>query len=544
MLCSISSDVFLLDNKKRSPIDFHPGLNVILGDNEGSNSIGKSTMLLIIDFAFGGDDYINKLKSIKDKIGGHYINFCFEFDNIKYYFTRSTEDYKIVHMCNDVYDKVRQITIEEFRNFLFVEYKINIDNLTFRGLTSKFFRIYGRSCVNENLPLKSAENEKVTDQIISLLKQYNCYSVILDLEKTVKEKKEEKTIFSKAQKYNIIDKITKTQLKQIEKELVLLENKRLELSLKSTDDLLNMDSIQADEIVELKRKLSSLKRNRGQLKSQLRMLDNNLTIKDFNLENTLNSLQRFFPNVNIKTIQETEKFHNDITNHLLELYNEEKERLTNLSTLMDNEISLLEDEINCQGIPSTISQTVFKEYSAISSTIEKLEKQKKSYYDLEKLNYDIKEMSNKLVSIQLEQLHNIENEINYEMAIINNMIFSNLVHSPIIEISKPNKYRLYTPYDTGTGIAYKGLITFDLASLNLTRLPALIHDSIIFKNIASSPLEKIFELYSKYEKQIFIAFDKIGDYSSTTQAIINNNAVLKLSTNGNQLFGRTWSELE
>lgn len=37
---------------KQSKIEFHKGLNVILGDNNGSNSIGKSTMLLIIDYVF------------------------------------------------------------------------------------------------------------------------------------------------------------------------------------------------------------------------------------------------------------------------------------------------------------------------------------------------------------------------------------------------------------------------------------------------------------------------------------------------------------
>ena len=32
---------------KQKTIKFHKGLNVVLGDNNASNSIGKSTMLLI-----------------------------------------------------------------------------------------------------------------------------------------------------------------------------------------------------------------------------------------------------------------------------------------------------------------------------------------------------------------------------------------------------------------------------------------------------------------------------------------------------------------
>ena len=31
----------------------------MLGDKAVQNSIGKSTFLLVVDFCFGGDDYIN-----------------------------------------------------------------------------------------------------------------------------------------------------------------------------------------------------------------------------------------------------------------------------------------------------------------------------------------------------------------------------------------------------------------------------------------------------------------------------------------------------
>lgn len=43
-------------DKFRTPIvEFYDGLNVIAGDSKAANSIGKSTMLMIIDFVFGGN---------------------------------------------------------------------------------------------------------------------------------------------------------------------------------------------------------------------------------------------------------------------------------------------------------------------------------------------------------------------------------------------------------------------------------------------------------------------------------------------------------
>ena len=88
------------------------------------------------------------------------------------------------------------------------------------------------------------------------------------------------------------------------------------------------------------------------------------------------------------------------------------------------------------------------------------------------------------------------------------------------------------------------MIVFDLAILSLTNLPALIHDSLIFKNIGDQPIEKILEIYETFpEKQIFIALDKSSSYnSSSTEEILNKNAVLTLSDNDASLFGRCWSK--
>lgn len=56
MLIEIKSTAF-----RQNTISFNKGLNVILGDEKASNSIGKSTMLKVIDFAFGGESYSKDL---------------------------------------------------------------------------------------------------------------------------------------------------------------------------------------------------------------------------------------------------------------------------------------------------------------------------------------------------------------------------------------------------------------------------------------------------------------------------------------------------
>ena len=102
MLKEIRSDAFrTFEGKIREPIILNEGLNVVLGSNSGTNSIGKSTFLMIIDFVFGGDDYIEKCPDAHKALNKpHVIQFMFEFGEIKHYFSRSTGEDKFVYICN------------------------------------------------------------------------------------------------------------------------------------------------------------------------------------------------------------------------------------------------------------------------------------------------------------------------------------------------------------------------------------------------------------------------------------------------------------
>ena len=48
--------------------------------------------------------------------------------------------------------------------------------------------------------------------------------------------------------------------------------------------------------------------------------------------------------------------------------------------------------------------------------------------------------------------------------------------SPVLRMEKLNRYTFNTPNDGGTGAQYRGVITFDLANMDLSPLPFIIHD--------------------------------------------------------------------
>ena len=109
-------------------------------------------------------------------------------------------------------------------------------------------------------------------------------------------------------------------------------------------------------------------------------------------------------------------------------------------------------------------------------------------------------------------------------------------------MKKGGSYKFFTPDDDGTGTNFKGMIVFDLSILRLTQVPAISHDSLIFKNIADLPIDKIFQLYQASPKQIFVVFDKKDAFTQTTQDIIDATTVIELHENGGELFGWSWAK--
>ena len=61
-------------------IPFTLGLNIIQG--RGGNSIGKSTVLKIIDYAFGGKYYSDSNDDVIKHVGDHEICFAHTFEGI------------------------------------------------------------------------------------------------------------------------------------------------------------------------------------------------------------------------------------------------------------------------------------------------------------------------------------------------------------------------------------------------------------------------------------------------------------------------------
>ena len=190
------------ENGIREPIIFHPGLNTVLRDRKSSNSIGKSTLLMIIDF-FGGEDYIEKEKDTIALVKEHDIQFIFEFNGVEKCFSRSTSNHRIVIIYDDnTFTNIKnEISLETFKDDLLRYYGLNNLGLTLRDVVSRFFRIYNRQTHNELRPLNATVRQEDKLGIISLLKLYDSYAQIEAYFQAYNEAQDKKKTLKNLRKY-------------------------------------------------------------------------------------------------------------------------------------------------------------------------------------------------------------------------------------------------------------------------------------------------------------------------------------------------------
>lgn len=549
MLKEIRSKAFKINAKTpnesiRPTIIFNDGLNIVNGSDTGTNSIGKSNFLMCIDFCFGGNDYYEKSKPVQTNIGDHEIEFAFEFNGIIHRFCRSTSSPDIVIKCDENYNKTEEkMSVDEFTKWLNSKYN-NSTLLSFRALVSLYIRVYNRENLDENYPLKSFNKQTDAQSIEVILKLFNLYDPIKESAEKSKEASNKKTAFTDAQKYEYIPKITKTRYKENLKKIEELEVEKETLANNSEKGLLDLNSSQADLISRYKSELTALRRQRGKLFTQLDTIKKDKPEKKESLQQDFSMLTRFFPEININRLMEVEEFHKTITDIMSRQVKESEQKIWNLINMLNEQIKSIELKLEEISQVKNVSKVVLDKYALIDREIEQLKLENEKYLLLETLTSDHKEKEEKLVTETMNQAEVLENLLNEKMKELNTYIFGKSINNPEFHIETPKRYSFYTPNDDGTGTNFKGLIVMDLATLLLTSLPVLVHDSVVLKQISNESIEKIFEIYNSSKKQIFVAIDKENSYSIKTQEIILKKEILKLSSGGNELYGYDFSKME
>lgn len=528
------------DKFKKPEVEFKDGLNVILGTSTGDNSIGKTSMLLIIDFVYGGDSYVSS-SDIINNVGEHDIYFAFMMHDRIIWYCRNNIKSSVVWVCDENKNKIEQIAIGDYRKLLAEYYEVDITHASFRDLVSGYMRIYGKENHDEHRPLDSYKKASASKGIFSLIKIFDEYDSIDLLEKEFKQANEKKKAHGKALKFKLIENVNKTKYNANKKEVIEIGRKIAQIS-KNYITVDEAQGIANQELLDLKNLYVTQLRLKNRLSNKLERINCNIESTTVTPSSDLVKLREYFGEFNESKFMEVETFHFAITQILHNNLIKESDELKNQYEIIMSDIAETKNKLEADNIDAKIFQAITKEVVDLNIDISMLKQQNKAYEDKIELESDAKNKKRIFEKETVEKLGIITNKINSQMNEYNNDIYKGARTSPILSISNSNQYKFFTPNDTGTGIAYKGLILFDLAVLNLTNLPIVIHDSILLKQTEDFSIEKIIGLYNQQKKQIFIAFDKGNSYTSEVEEMIASNTCLKLSSAGGELFGKSWGK--
>ena len=541
MLVSIKCDAFADDIRE---LDIKPGLNTILGSSDGSNAIGKTTFLWILDYIFGGQRYTRLMQGIKEHTDHQVIYFTFEFDGAKKYFYRKTDEPQKVFNCDAEGHVIEDMTIEKYREFLRQSYKLDKPGLGFNGLAGHFFRIYGGGNTHEWLPMKNSSD--TNDSAVSFLMQLFGYGTILTGIDRIEQELNIKAfqVFLKKPP----EPIDYSQMIDDNNVTINALQDRLDKLMKQHDStdfaVLGLDTHMIDAVSKLQKELRQITRQYEALRSQMDSIEMNMAETVGDKATEFGALKKFFPGIELKALADIESFHQELREILRDEMQQEIDRLRPVLDFYVSEIERLKAKIKESGINQTINERIMSQCVSAKQRIEFLQAENDRLEHEKELQEERGMRLNKLRALAdqyREAVKDIEAKINECLTTISNEVTAGIEKAPVLSMSLSNDLSFGTMDDTSEGTAFKNLVLYDLSLAKLSTVPVIIHDSNILKRIDDDYLEQILKHYQSCGSQVFIAFDKAESAKQGAKAILEQTTLLHMY-DGHELFGQSWSK--
>lgn len=289
----------------------------------------------------------------------------------------------------------------------------------------------------------------------------------------------------------------------------------------------------------MKMSRTQLLKNKEYSQNRINRLKHDVALSNENTKANFSLITEFFPAANIDKISEIENFHKKIGVILKREFEAEiltvVEQIDFFNVELDRIDSNIQNLLSQQGTPSDIFEKVFE----IKQRSETAKQQNELYETEVKMASDVKTVKENLQAMQLEILESIAKKLNLGMRELTTKIFDNARQSPTISFATSNKYVFESPSDTGAGKSYINLICLDLSVLSFSKLPVIVHDSILFKNTEPSAFSKLVDIYDTFEKQIFISIDEGSKYGVKALNTLRKNLALEIDGE-NLLYTRDW----
>ena len=523
-------------------ISFHQGLNIILGDDDAKNSIGKSTALMVIDFAQGGDSLLEDKAGAIKALGPHHYNFSFVFAGQPYFYSRSTDASDVVHVCDKDYARLSELPVDDYRRKLKELYGLASLESSFRSVVSPFARIWGKGGLEPDQPFISIPKEPLGTAIGRLIDLFDRSSDIAAEKKVIDEQKERKKLITGSMNAKIIPKINNTQYK-VNNKTIAENTVQIEQLKQGFGGALNAYEALFDESMRsMQQRKNELINLRGELQSKVNRLQHEISGITPRLAANIALVAEFFPTVDVARLEQVEAFHQKIGGIVKKELKDELAAAQLEESVLTSEIMSLGQQIQTALKSKGMPDDLFKRIFDLKEITDKATEENKHFEQKAQLEEAIKISGQRLDEIYTKIFLEIEAKINLKLKAFNKVVYGPARNSSELRIKNANSFSFTSPEDTGTGKSYAGLIGFDMAMLSLTSLPFVMHDSVVYKNIEVAATKKILRILSAIKaKQIFLSFDEAKKFGSRTEQLIHKLTVLKLSHN-DLLYKKDWRD--
>lgn len=519
-------------------IQFHPGLNAVLGDDNATNSIGKSTLLMLVDFVFGGSTLLKWHKDIVVELGHHHYDFAFEFEGEVHRFRRETIAPDSVYVCNAAYEVLSTKPLEEFTAFLKQAYGLKTPGQTFRAAVGLHLRVWGKENLIPDEPLHATPKQNAKECIDNLIKTYDKFEAIRERDTAARKADADLKLLRAAATSLLITKVNKTGYTQAKVQIANLERDLDEVRRNLASYATSLSAVINKEVLGLKERKDDLLQRRLNVAGRLMRVDRNLGGRRSLRGGNFQDLQKYFPEINTERLSEVEAFHDGVARILKNQLKQSKEQLTEELKLIDASVASIDAEMGAAlgsiEQPESLVDHVYKVALSLQGA-----RASKEGYELEQAHIETLRKAREALAEEKQRiLTEIETSVNAGMREIASEAVGEHRKSPRLSIDD-TRYKFEVFEDTGTGTAFFGLVLFDLAVFRATSLPTIAHDSVLFKNISNDSVAHLIALYASNQKQSFIALDEIQKYGPAAALLLQEQSVIQLS-NQAVLYVKDW----
>lgn len=525
---------------RKGSVRFHAGLNVVLGDEQATNSIGKSTMLMIVDFAFGGDGLIRFNTDIVRELGHHDYQFVFEFGGESHYFRRGTLDPEIVHVCDVAFEDSRPLSVEAYTSLLKQRYDIQLPDITFRGLVNLYARIWGKPNMQVERPLHAVPAQRAADCVDSLVKTYGKFGTIREATKTLKQHDAKLAALRSAQRHDIAPKVTKAAYGRAQARIGAIERDLADIRENLARYATNLSAIVNREVLDLKQRKDDLLRAQMHSMGRLQRIERNLEGSRTPPSRGFQELQKYFPDIDAERLGQVDAFHSGVATILRSELKQSREELVDELNRINE--ALREIDAKMATVLGSIEQpgVIVDRVFELASDLRTAQSETSSFENVASAAESVEAAKLALDVWKREILAEVQQQVNSGMRDVADHVLGQHRKSPRLSL-REDGYRFEVNDDTGTGTAFVGLVLFDLTVFLATQLPVVVHDSVLFKNVQNEYVSQLLRVYLSTGKQSFVALDEIQKFGPSTASLLREHHVLQLRDN-EVLYVNDWRE--